>query len=203
MRLLSILKGLNKGKPADSKPLEQCMYYMKINDLNRFTETLAGIQNWTELRGTIPIQIYKNEPGMGTLLNIKCTLLHMAVILQNVSALKLLIHESKIRPDELQTYLDEKVTVQVSHLEPDAKWIQGASVAHLAARFCPQALAILLDIRPELKDGSDNEAGASPLHVAAASTMHKCTSIRVLLRKAVTVGNVSNITVTTKIFRPI
>ena len=137
MRLLSILKGLNKGKPADSKPLEQCMYYMKINDLNRFTETLAGIQNWTELRGTIPIQIYKNEPGMGTLLNIKCTLLHMAVILQNVNALKLLIHESKIRPDELQTYLDEKVTVQVSHLEPDAKWIQGASVAHLAARFCP------------------------------------------------------------------
>ena len=187
MKILCILKGMSKGRPDDSKPLEQCMYYMKINDLGRFTETLELIQNWSELRGTIPIQIYKNEPGLGTLVNIKCTLLQMAVVLQNVNAIKLLTHESRIRPDELQTYLDEKVSVQVSHLESDAEWIQGASVAHLAARFCPQALGLLLDIKPDLKDNFDNEAGAFPLHVAAGSPMHKCTSIRILLRKGATI----------------
>ena len=158
--------------------MEQCIHYIKTNDVPRFTESLEKLPNWTEERGNIPIQIYKTEPLSGNYLNMKCNLLQIAVALQNLNAIKLLIHESKIKRENLERFLFEKVAVQAAHLESDAKWIQGATVAHLAARFCPQVLGLLLDIQPGLVDNSENEAEFTPLHVAAASTAHKCSGVR-------------------------
>ena len=95
-------------------------------------------------------------------------LVHFAILAQNPQLLQFLIKQD---PDQAKTNV--KVKDESELVIREESWIFEASCAHLAARFFPQGLDLILSDKNICKAVINCRAGPremSPIHVAALST---------------------------------
>ena len=95
-------------------------------------------------------------------------LVHFAILVQNPQLLQFLIKQD---PDQAKTNV--KVKDESELVIREQSWIFEASCAHLAARFFPQGLDLILSDKNICKAVINCKAGPremSPIHVAALST---------------------------------
>ena len=133
-------------------------------------EKLKDIQ-WQSFQYKVRLYLAKHSRDLEkTTPNFLATfnLVHFAILVQNPQLLQILIKQD---PDQAKTNV--KVTNESELVIREESWIFEASCAHLAARFFPQGLDLILSDENICKAVINCRAGPremSPIHVAALST---------------------------------
>ena len=161
-----------KFKPKnDSGP--ECEEFIKLLKRNKTWSACEIIKNfmgsWENWSFTMEIR----EPEGGA---ITVNVLHVAIIMQNSKLIDAILN-SKVSSEFLHQRVESKMK-EKSHekVEPEIKWIYGASSVHLAARYFASCIPNLLKKYDLINDAS-NQAGMTPLHVAAIGSYSLATKI--------------------------
>ena len=117
--------------------------------------------NWTKWTYELDIKLG------GT---IRVNVLHVAIIIRNFDVIKHILDRDDTKEHVIQETVKE-VKACTENLEFN-DWIFEATAVHLAARFCHQALPLLLNKNRELIDNQSNKNEFSPLHVTSIAELH-------------------------------